>query len=189
MKKITFLSALLLASVATFAQTTWTVDKAHSKVGFTITHMMLSDVDGNFKTFDAKFTSNKPDLSDASFDFTADVNSVSTDNERRDGHLKTPDFFDAANNPTIAFKSTKFTNVAGKKYKLEGNLTMHGVTKPVILDVTLNGPIENPQNKKMKAGIVATGTLKRTEFGVSKMPAAMVSEEVTLNVKGEFEKQ
>jgi polyisoprenoid-binding protein YceI len=188
MKKITFIFAFLFVSVASFAQSTWSVDKGHSKVGFSVTHMMLADVDGSFKNFEAKFTSNKPDLSDATFDFTANVNSVNTDNEMRDGHLKER-FFDAAKFPTITFKSTKFTNVSGKKYKLLGDLTMQGVTKPITMDVTVNGPVENPQSKKSKAGISATGTINRVDFGVGKPGGNMVSEEIQLSVKGEFEKQ
>ena len=190
--KTTLLSVALLLSVsATYAQTTWNADKAHSRVGFTVTHLLLSEVDGNFKTFDAKLTANKPDLSDASFELTADVNSVDTDNDRRDGHLKTADWFDAAQFPTVTFKSTGFKKVEGKKYKLMGNLTMHGVTKPVTLDATLTGPVvmENPRGKQEKAGIKATGTINRNDFTVGKPGGAVVSEEVELKIAGEFTKQ
>ena len=181
--------AFLLALTA-HAQT-WTVDKAHSKVGFTVTHLLLSEVDGNFKTFDAKITSAKPDLSDAVMEMTADVNSIDTDNERRDGHLKGADWFDAAKYPTVTFKSTSFKKVDGKKYKATGDLTMHGVTKPVTLDVTLNGPVtqESPRGKQEKAGLKATGTLNRLDFGVGKAGGAVVSEEIAINVNGEFAKQ
>ncbi|GAB3640122.1 YceI family protein [Spirosoma arcticum] len=190
MKRLTLTIAVVLGSLATYAQT-WTVDKAHSKVGFTITHLLLSEVDGNFKTFDAKITSAKPDLSDAVMEMTADVNSINTENERRDGHLKSPDWFDAAKYPTVTFKSTSFKKVEGKKYKAVGDLTMHGVTKPVTLDVTLNGPItqENPKGKQEKAGLKVTGTLNRVDFGVGKAGGAVVSEEIAINVNGEFAKQ
>ncbi|NBA77185.1 hypothetical protein GOQ04_16625 [Emticicia sp. ODNR4P] len=87
MKKITILSLLLVASLSTFAQK-WSVDKAHSKIGFSVVHMMLSDVDGSFKKFDASITSSKEDFSDAVFEFTIDVNTINTDNDMRDGHLK-----------------------------------------------------------------------------------------------------
>ena len=190
MKRFTLTIAVVLGSFATYAQT-WTVDKAHSKVGFTVTHLLLSEVDGNFKTFDAKITSAKPDLSDAVMEMTADVNSINTENERRDGHLKSPDWFDAAKYPTVTFKSTSFKKVEGKKYKATGDLTMHGVTKPVTLDVTLNGPItqENPKGKQEKAGLKVTGTLNRVDFGVGKPGGAVVSEEIAINVNGEFAKQ
>ena len=116
MKQLFVTSALLLASFATYAQT-WAVDKAHAKVGFTVTHLLLSEVDGNFKTFDAKVTAAKPDLSDAVLELTADVNSINTDNERRDGHLKGADWFDAAKYPTLTFKSKSFQKVEGKNTK------------------------------------------------------------------------
>ena len=190
MKRLSLTIAVLLGSFATYAQT-WTVDKAHSKVGFTVTHLLLSEVDGNFKTFDAKITAAKPDLSDAVMEMTADVNSINTENDRRDGHLKSPDWFDAAKYPTVTFKSTSFKKVEGKKYKATGDLTMHGVTKPVTLDITMNGPVtnESPKGKQEKAGFKVTGTLNRLDFGVGKAGGAVVSEEIELKVNGEFAKQ
>ncbi len=190
MKRLFLAPVALLLALTANAQT-WTVDKAHAKVGFTVTHLLLSEVDGNFKTFDAKITSAKPDLSDAVMEMTADVNSINTENERRDGHLKGADWFDAAKFPTLTFKSTSFKKVDGKKYKATGDLTMHGVTKPVTLDVTLNGPItqESPRGKQEKAGLKVTGTLNRVDFGVGKAGGAVVSEEIAINVNGEFAKQ
>src|SRR5205085_2080684 len=114
MKKIFLSIAFATVALTSFAQTTWTVDKAHSKLGFTITHMMLAEVEGWFKTFDAKITSSKDDFSDAVIELTADVNSVNTDNERRDNHLRSADFFDAAKYPTLSFKSKSFQKVEGK---------------------------------------------------------------------------
>ena len=190
MKRLFVTLALAGTSLATYAQT-WAVDKAHSKVGFTVTHLMLSEVDGNFKTFDAKVTAAKPDLSDAVMELTADVNSVNTDNDRRDEHLKKPDWFDAAKYPTLTFKSKSFQKVEGKKYKVVGDLTMHGVTKPVTLDVTMNGPVTNetPRGKQEKVGFKATGQLKRQDFGVGSSNTAVVSDEIELKVNGEFAKQ
>ena len=95
MKKIAILITTLVVSVSSSFAQKWNVDKAHSKVGFTVTHLMLSEVDGNFKTFDATITSSKEDFTDAVFEFSADVSSVDTDNEMRDGHLKKADMFDA----------------------------------------------------------------------------------------------
>lgn len=192
MKRVFFTIAVALASFSTYAQTTWAMDKAHSKLGFTVTHLALTEVDGNFKTFDAKVTANKPDLSDASFELTADVNSINTDNERRDGHLKSPDFFDAATYPTLTFKSKSFQKVDAKKYKLVGDLTMHGVTKPVTLDVVMNGPVtmENPRGKQEKVGFKIAGTLKRADFNLgAKTPNAVVGDEVEIKANGEFAKQ
>ncbi|HAK80187.1 MAG TPA: polyisoprenoid-binding protein [Runella sp.] len=189
MKRITLVASALLVSFATFAQTTWKVDKAHAKLGFTVTHLLMSEVDGNFKTFDATITSSKEDFSDASFELTADLATASTDNEGRDAHLKRADMFDVANHPTLTFKSTSISKVADKKYKLNGNLTIKGVTKPVSLDLTLTGVGKDGRTQKPKVGFKAVGTIKRTDFGVGGMPSAVVSEEVELRALGEFNQQ
>ncbi|QMW01059.1 YceI family protein [Spirosoma foliorum] len=187
MKKATLLAALLFSSVGAFAQT-WTLDKAHSNLNFTVTHMMLSEVDGKFTNFDVKMTSAKDDFTDAQIDFTADVNSINTNQEKRDGHLKSADFFDAAKYPTLAFKSKSVTKVSGNKYKVTGDLTMHGVTKPVTLDAVLKGPVTNPQNKKTLAGFIVTGEVKRGDFTLGSAPAAVVSDEIAIRASGELVK-
>lgn len=188
MKKSVLVTFLLLSGAVVFGQT-WSLDKAHSKLGFSVTHLMVSTVDGSFKTVDAKITSSKADFSDAAFELTADVNTIDTDNEQRDGHLKNPDYFDAAKFPTLTFKSTSIKKVADKKYKLTGNLTLHGVTKPVTLDLTLGGTGEHPYTKKTIAGFKATGTLKRSDFGIGAgTPGTVVSDEVELTANGEFSK-
>ncbi|MBC8154823.1 MAG: YceI family protein [Bacteroidetes bacterium] len=187
MKKVTLFAAMLLMSAGAFAQG-WTLDKAHSKIAFTITHLMLSEVDGNFKKFDIKMTSVKPDFSDADIDFTADVNSVNTADEKRDAHLQTADFFDAAKHPTLSFKSKSLKKVSGNNYKLMGDLTMHGVTKPVTLDATINGPITHPMNKKTVAGFKVSGQVKRADFALSNYPSAVLSEEIEIRASGEFAK-
>jgi polyisoprenoid-binding protein YceI len=145
---------------AVFAQTTWKNDKAHSHVTFTITHLAVSDVDGVFKDFDATIVAAKPDFSDAKVTFVAQTSSVNTDNERRDGHLKSEDFFDVAKFPTLTFVSTGITSVGTGKYKLTGNLTLHGVTKPVVFDFVHKGTITNPMSKQPAAGFKVTGTIK-----------------------------
>ncbi len=184
MKKISFLLFALCTSVAAFAQT-WTADKAHSKIGFTVTHLAISEVDGNFKTFDAKITASKEDFSDAVFEFSADIASVVTGADGRDAHLQKPDMFDAAQFPKMTFKSTGISKVADKKYKLTGDLTIKGVTKKVTLDLTLLGTTVDRANKKV-AGFKASGTIKRTDFGVGAMPSLVVSEDVELRASGEF---
>ena len=185
MKKISFLLFALCTSVAAFAQT-WTADKAHSKVGFTVTHLAISEVDGMFKSFDAKITSSKEDFSDAIFEFSADIATVTTNNDGRDGHLQKPDMFDAAQFPKMTFKSTGISKVADKKYKLTGDLTIKGVTKSVTLDLVHLGSTVNQRSNKKIAGFKATGTIKRTDFGVGAMPSLVVSEEIELRASGEF---
>jgi polyisoprenoid-binding protein YceI len=178
----------LMLSAASYAQT-WSVDKAHSKVGFTVTHLMVNDVDGNFKNFDATITSSKPDFSDAVFSFTAQTNSISTDNEKRDEHLKSPDFFDAAVNPTVTFTSKSIKKEGDKKFKITGDLTMHGITKSVTLEATYKGPTTNPMSNKPDVGFKVTGKIKRTDFKLGeKFGNAMLSEEVTITANGEFSK-
>lgn len=190
MKSLILTPVVALLALTVNAQT-WTVDKAHSKVGFTVTHLLLSEVDGNFKTFDAKITAAKPDLSDAVFDLTADVSSIDTDNDRRNEDLKSPNWFDAAKYPTLTFKSTSFKKIEGKKYKATGNLTMHGVTKPVTFDVTMNGPVinESPRGKQEKAGFKINGMLKRSDFALGSSNTATVGDEIELKANGEFTKQ
>jgi polyisoprenoid-binding protein YceI len=188
MKKFNTLLAALLIAGTSFAQT-WSLDKSHAKLGFSVVHLLVSDVEGSFKTFDIKVTAAKEDLSDAVIELTADVASIDTDNEKRDGHLKSADFFDVAKYPTLTFKSKSFKKVDGKKYTLTGDLTLHGVTKPVTLDVIFNGTIVHPYTKKTVAGFKVSGTIKRSDFGVgSGTPAAVVSDEVTINANAEFSK-
>ena len=188
MKKINILAALVLITGSAFAQA-WTVDKSHAKLGFGITHMMLSEVDGSFKTFDATITSSKDDLSDAVFEVSADIAGINTDNENRDNDLKSDKYFDAAKFAKLSFKSTSFKKVEGNKYKLTGDLTLKGITKPVDLDVVINGPIEHPRSKKKMIGLKASGSFKRTDFGIGGPGGAMLSEEVLLIANGEFVKQ
>ncbi|MFD2521686.1 YceI family protein [Emticicia soli] len=184
MKKAVVLVLSLLASVSSFAQK-WTTDKAHTKVNFTVTHLMISEVDGTFRNFDATLTSSKEDFSDAVFEFTIDAKSVNTNQENRDAHLQKADMFDTEKYPTITFKSTSIKSVGPKKFQLGGDLTIKGVTKPITVDLTLIGTTTNRQGKKV-AGFKATGTINRTAFGVGAMPAAVVSEEVELRASGEF---
>ncbi len=189
MKKLGLFFYFLLATSAIYAQ--WTADKGHSKIGFTVSHHGISEVDGYFKKFDATITAVKPDLSDAVFELNIETPSINTDLEMRDSHLKSEDLFNVEKFPTLTFKSTSFKKIAGNKYKLEGNLTMKGITKPMSLDVTMNGPVPNPnkQANNMQLGIKALGKLKRSDFGIGgKLETAFVSDEVELRLTGEFSK-
>ena len=189
MKKLGLFFSFLMATTAIFAQ--WTADKGHSKVGFTVSHHGISEVDGYFKKFDASITSTKADLSDAVFELNVESASINTDLEMRDGHLKSEDLFNVEKFPKLTFKSTGFKHIASNKYTLEGNITIKGVTKPLTLDVTMNGPVPNPnkQANNMQLGVKALGKLKRSDFGVGgKLETAFVSDEVELRVTGEFAK-
>lgn len=185
--------ALILASVigiSAFSQTVWKADPPHSKVTFSITHMGISDVYGLFKEFDATATAAKPDFSDAVFDLNVKTASINTEVEKRDNHLKSPDFFDVEKNPEMTFKSTSIKKGAGKdKYKLSGDLTLNGVTKPVTMDLWYRGTIENPMSKAPTAGFQLTGVIKRSDFNFgTKFQPPMLGDEVTIRADGEFAK-
>jgi polyisoprenoid-binding protein YceI len=168
---------------------TWKMDKSHAKLGFTVTHLMISEVDGNFKDFDVTITSSKDDFSDAVFELTVQMASVNTDNQRRDDHLRTPDFFEVEKYPTMTFKSTSVKKTSGNKYALAGNLTMHGVTKPVTMDMTLMGTKPHPRTQKPIAAFKVTGTLNRLDFGVGSTTTTTVGSDIEIRAVGEFVKE
>ena len=189
MKKSTLSLLFLLAQICVFGQSVWTLDKGHSKVGFTVSHHMISEVDGYFKKYEAKITATKDDFSDAVFEMSAETASINTENEMRDGHLKGEDLFNAAAFPTLSFKSTSFTKIMGNKYKMVGDLTIKGKTLPVTMDLWLVGPEKNERGKRFEIGIKATGKLSRNAYGVGgQLPTLMVSDEVDLRILGEFNK-
>lgn len=186
MKKISLSIVLMLFAVTIFSQT-WVTDPNHSRLGFTISHLMISHVSGNFKQFEVKAVTTKPDYSDAKIEVIAQIASINTDVEQRDNHLKSPDFFDAQKFPTLIFKSTSLKNISGNKYKLSGNLTMHGITKPIVLDLDFEGKVTDPMSKKDIAVFTINGLLKRSDFAIgSKFPVAMVGDEVTIHATAEL---
>jgi polyisoprenoid-binding protein YceI len=169
----------------------WTADKAHTSVKFSVSHLVISDVEGVFKSFDGNMESSKPDFSDAKITFTADVNSVSTDNEKRDGHLKSDDFFNAAKFPQIKFVSTSFTPLGDNKYKLSGNLSIRDVTKPVTFDVKYGGTISAMGG--IRAGFKATTKIDRYDYNLkwsmaTEAGGAVVGKEVEITINAEFVK-
>jgi polyisoprenoid-binding protein YceI len=188
MKKLfLILTAFVALTAFTTISTTWTNDDAHSQLGFTVTHLGIADVSGTFNDIDVLVQSTQPDFSDASFELTAKAASIDTRVEARNNHLKSADFFDAEKYPTLNFKSTGIKKAGKNKYKLSGDLTIHGVTKPVTLDLRYKGSVENPMSKKQTAGFQLTGTIKRSDFNVGPgFPAAVISDEVRIKADGEF---
>jgi len=185
MKQLLFIIALFFVASAGFAQKTYMLDKFHSRVGFSVNHFGISNVEGNFKIMEATVEAKKEDLTDATINFTADVNSIDTDVEMRDKDLKSPNYFDAAKYPTITFKSKSFKKVEGKKYKLSGDITIHGVTKPIEFDVLYNGTAVTAM-KQPTAGFTITGKINRLDFGVGGPVATGISNEVELKANVEF---
>lgn len=184
--------ALSLVSGSALAEATeWAIDTTHARVGFTVPHMVVSEVDGEFKTFSGKVLLDEKDLTKSQVEFTVDVASINTDNADRDKHLRGPDFFDAEKFPKMTFTSKRIKR-AGKVYKVTGDLTLRGVTKEVTFDVTLTDPVQNPWGKQVR-GVKVTGKIKRSDFGVSWNKAldkggVVVGDDVTVNIKLELNK-
>lgn len=168
------------------AQTNWVIDKSHSKVGFSVTHLVISEVDGNFASYDGKVSSKGDDFEGASIEFSVDINSVDTDNKDRDNHLKSDDFFNAEKFPKMSFKSKSLKKVSGKNFKLVGDLTIRDVTKQVELDVIYNGTTVDPWGQT-KAGFKITGEVNRFDYNlkwntITELGGAVVGKEVTLKI-------
>jgi len=198
MKKLILTAGIALLSVtASKAQTNWKVDVSHSKLGFSVTHMMVSETEGKFKIYEGKVSSKSDsDFTNATLDFSADVNSINTEDQKRDGHLKSPDFFDAEKFPKITFKSTgmKLNTKKGKTtYDVEGDLTMKGVTKKVKLTaIGAAQPVKDPYGN-IKTGFKVKGAINRKDFGlgwnaVLEAGGVAVSEEVILDLNIELNK-
>ena len=186
MKKIFLMIAAIAFTVSAIAQTTYTLDKNHARLTFSVLHFGISHIEGIFKTFDATFVSTKGDFSDAKIEMTADVNSISTEVEMRDTDLR-DNWFETKKFPSLTFKSTSFKKVSGNMYKLKGNITMHGVTKPIDFDVVLNGKALNPMSKKSSLGFTITGKLNRIDFGIGvKSLPSDVSYSIELKSNVEF---
>ena len=162
------LTLVLLAALAApaFAQSSWEIDPAHSNVQFGVRHMMISTVRGKFTKFTATATGDEKDAAHAGVQASIDVASIDTGDEKRDAHLKSPDFFDAETFPTITFKSTKVEAAGDRRFKLHGDLTMHGVTKPVVLDVEATAEVKGMRGET-RAGARATTKVNRKDFGIS----------------------
>lgn len=146
------------------APETWTLDPTHSKVQFTVRHMVISEVPGNFKTFDFNIDSPKDDFSDSTVELKIHVDSIDTGVSDRDNHLRSADFFDVQKYPYITFKSKSFKKLKDEKYKLVGDLTIRNVTNEIELDVLYNGQIADPFGGKHRAGFKVMGTLNRFDY-------------------------
>ncbi len=173
--------------------TTYKIDPAHSEIAFKVKHMMIATVSGNFTKFDATLETETPDFNNAKISFEADVNSITTNNEQRDGHLKSEDFFAAEKFPKLTFVSKSFTKEDEEEYKLVGDLTIRGVTKTVELAVEYGGTMTDPYGQ-IKAGFDISGKINRKEFGLSwgvvtEAGGVVVSDDVKLHLSVQMVKQ
>lgn len=175
------------------ATSTWVIDPTHSEVQFKVKHLVISTVTGSFKSFEGSVQTEGDSFDGASIQFTADVNSIDTNMEQRDGHLKSADFFDAENFPTLSFASTSFVQKGDDEFTLTGDLTLRGVTKSISLAVNYGGQMVDFYGNT-KAGFELTGKINRKDFGLSwgavtEAGGVVVSDEVKLHFNIQVAKQ
>ncbi|MDB5117355.1 MAG: polyisoprenoid-binding protein [Mucilaginibacter sp.] len=173
--------------------TKWALDPMHSEVQFKVKHLVISTVSGFFKSFEGSLTTENDDFEGASIDFSLDVNSIDTTQTQRDEHLKSADFFDAEQFPHISFKSSSFTKSGDDEYKLTGDLTIKGTTKPITLDVEYGGSAADFYGNT-KAGFELTGKINRKDFGltwegVTEAGSIVVGEDIKITINAQFAKQ
>jgi len=172
--------------------TKWVLDPMHSEVQFKVKHLVISTVTGSFKTFEGELTTENDNFENAEISFSLDVNSIDTNQELRDGHLKSGEFFDAETFPKISFKSTSFTK-DGDNYQLTGDLTIKEVTKSVTLDVE-HGGVAGDFYGNTKAGFELTGKINRKDFGlvwdgVTEAGSVVLGSDIKLLINVQFAKQ
>ncbi len=172
---------------------TYKIDPMHSEITFKVKHLMITNVTGSFQEFDATLESAEENFSDAKINFSANVNSISTNNEQRDTHLKSADFFEAEKFPTLQFVSTSLVPKGGSDYVLNGDLTIKGNTKPVSLKVEFGGTMTDFYGQN-KAGFEINGIINRSDFGltwsaVTEAGGVVVSDEIKLNMAVQMVKQ
>ena len=172
---------------------TWKIDPAHSEIQFKVKHLMITTVTGYFKSFTGEVTTDNEDFNTTtSINFSAEINSISTNNEQRDGHLKSEEFFHAEQFPELTFASTRFSTLKNEA-TLQGNLTIKGVTRPVNLDVDFGGVVVDPWGQT-KAGFTVTGTISRKEFGlvwnaVTEAGSVVLSDDIRINAEVQLIRQ
>jgi polyisoprenoid-binding protein YceI len=188
-----YLSAVLALSACAFAQpVTWNIDSAHTAAQFSVKHMMVSTVRGGFGKVTGKVTFDpKNPGKDSSVDVTIDATAIDTREPKRDAHLKSPDFFDVEKFPTLTFKSTKVESAGAGKLKVTGDLTIHGVTKSVVLNVEGPAPELKDQRGGARTGATATATINRKDFGLTwnravEAGGVVVGDEVSITIDVEM---
>ena len=174
------------------ATTKWAIDPTHSEIGFKVKHMMFTNVSGKFKNYEATITTQDDNFENATIEFSADINSINSNNDDRDNHLKSADFFDAEKYPKLTFKATSFTK-KGDEYELTGDLTIKEITKSVKFSAEFSGLMQDPWGNT-KAGLNVYGKINRKDWGLNwnsalKTGGVLVGEEVKLDIELQFVKQ
>ncbi len=186
MRYIIVLVFALMVTKGVSAQNEWIIDKKHTSIRFDIGHMLVSEVEGKFTSFDGTIASEKnDDFSDVQINLSIQLKSVDTGDKKRDAHLQEKDFFHTEKYPDMTFKSTKIEKKSGKEYVLKGNLTLRGITKEITLKLIHNGTIKDPFGSSARAGIKITGEINRTDFGI-KYNKSMIGEIITIHCKTEL---
>ncbi len=173
-------------------KTQWNLDASHSEIGFKVKHLMISNVSGSFAKFDVSVETQGDNFSTAQIAFSADINSLSTGNDQRDGHLKSGDFFDAENYPEMVFNSESLENIDETNYKLKGNLSLKGITAPVTLNVEYGGLGTDPWGNQ-KVGFTLSGRINRNDWQLTwnaplETGGVLVGEEVKIYAELQFSK-
>jgi polyisoprenoid-binding protein YceI len=189
MKKVTLLFFIVAGSLS--AQNQWKLDRSHSSINFAVSHLVISEVTGTFREFDAQMESSQEDFTDAKISVTIKAKSIDTGNEGRDRHLRNQDFFNADVDSNITFNSTKIEKQQNGKYKIIGLLTMRGISKEVVLDATYKGNVMT--RKGMVAAFKAVTSIQRSEWGLTwnraiESGGVVVGENVDLTINVEFVK-
>lgn len=191
MKQIVSIMVLgLVMTISSFAQSTWVIDNIHSKVKFSVSHLVISEVEGDFGVYSGTLQSSSPDFTDANIDFSVDVQSINTGNEMRDRHLKSDDFFNAERYPKMTFTSVSWKKTTDQNYLLEGDLTIRDVTKRVSFAVVYGGTVKDGYGNT-KAGFKGTAVINRLDYGLkwnvlTEAGGATVGKDVTVTLKLEF---
>jgi len=193
MENLRNLNNLIIINKRKIMSITWKIDPAHTEIQFKVKHLMITTVTGFFKIFDGKVVTDSDDFNTTTdIKFSADINSINTNNEQRDTHLKSADFFDAEKYNQLEFTGTRYSALKNEA-SVQGNLSIRGVTRPLTLNVDFGGMVVDPYGQT-KAGFTVTGKISRKEFGltwnaVTEAGSVVVSDEIRLLIEVELVKQ
>lgn len=176
--------ALMVLITSVNAQTNWKVDNSHSSITFSVSHFAISEVTGHFEAFNIDATTTNEQFEKPMFKVSIDATTINTNQQSRDNHLKSPDFFNVEKHPTITFNSSSFKQLENNKFETKGNITINGITKAIVFTGKLNGVIKDDRSGKYKAGLKLTTTIERETFNLGNGMSPIGKEvEVTVNIE------